>query len=227
MKTVLVSGAGSGIGEATARAFAARDSRLIAVGRRLDPLTELKLPDCLPIACDVSQPEAVNQLFSELDHRKLIVDVLVNNAGIFAADKVLEMSEEAALEQLQVNTLGAWRLLKEAASRSISAGRELTVINVLSVTALQSYKGCALYGASKAALKSLMETARMELRGKGVRITNLYPGATETPVWTNPSVDFEKMMSAEEVATAIVAAAELQGRSLVEDLTIRPTQGDL
>jgi short-subunit dehydrogenase len=227
MKTVMVSGAGSGIGEATARAFAARGTRLIAVGRRLQPLVDLGLPDCLPLACDVSQPEAVGQLFAELDRRGLAVDTLINNAGIFTADKVLEMSEEAALEQLQVNTLGAWRLLKEAASRSIAAARELTVINVLSVTALQSYRGCALYGASKAALKSLMETARLELRGKGVRITNLYPGATETPVWTNPSVDFEKMMSAEEVATAIVTAAELQGRSLVEDLTIRPTLGDL
>lgn len=228
MSHILITGAGTGIGLACARRFSQMGAATILTGRRTEPLkaAATELGQAVDLVCDVSSTESVDALFAELDDRGVRIGTLINNAGIFLPAKVLESDDELALQQLQVNLLGAWRMLKACADRSIAAGEELTVVNVLSVTATGSYPSCGFYGASKAALKSLMETARLELRGKGVRITNLFPGATETPVWGDAGIDPAKLMDADEVARAILSATLVQGRSQVEDIVLRPRLGD-
>ena len=234
MRTVLISGGGSGIGLACARRFLAEGARVVLCGRSAERLEQAQngLAPAHPgrvdqRSCDVSLAEDVDDLAAWLAARGQRVDVLVNNAGLFLAGGVLKAGEDQALQLWETQVMGPWRLLKACVDPALRGAAGLTVVNVLSVTALKAYPGCAFYGATKAALKSLMETARAELRGQGVRICNLYPGATETPIWSGRDVDFSRMMDPDDVAAAVLACAAETPRSLVEDLVLRPAGGDL
>jgi len=234
MRAVLISGGGSGIGLTCARRFVQAGEAVILLGRTPERLEQARqeLATAHPgrvdtRRCDVSRAEDVEHLAAWLAGAGRRVDVLVNNAGLFLAGGVLKAGEEQARLLWETQVMGPWRLLKACADPALRGAQGLTVVNVLSVTALKAYAGCAFYGATKAALKSLMETARAELRGQGVRICNLYPGATETPIWGGRDVDHGRMMDPDDVAAAVLACAAPTPRSLVEDLVLRPALGDL
>jgi NADP-dependent 3-hydroxy acid dehydrogenase YdfG len=231
MRRVLISGGGSGIGLACARAFRAAGDEVWLLGRTQDRLeaaqSELGGAGVEIRVCDVASAAAVDGLGGELRERRLPVDVLVNNAGLFLAGSLLKAREEQAAAMWEVHVMGPWRLLRICADPALRQGRPLRVVNVLSVTAQQPYSGCGFYGATKAALGSLMAVARAELRGQGVRISNLYPGATETPIWSGRDMDFTKMMDPQSVAEAVRACADMPERALVEEMVLRPAGGDL
>jgi NAD(P)-dependent dehydrogenase (short-subunit alcohol dehydrogenase family) len=235
MRQVLITGGGSGIGLAAAEVFVAAGDTVQIVGRDEEKLklAAAGLRASWPGSklshetCDLAEAGQVEDLLARIRDQRQRPDILINNAGIFRAATVLRSTEEMALEQWRIHVLAPWRLLRAFAAEAIEAKRELRVVNILSVTGLQAYPGCGFYGATKAALKSLMETARAELRGKGVRITNLFPGATETPIWGGRDVDGENMMDPAEVAAQMFACCATGPRSLVEDLVMRPAGGDL
>lgn len=231
MRHVLITGGSSGIGLACARAFLAQGDATTLVGRDEErlarALAELGSPHASGLVCDVGSAPSVTELGLQLAHGGVAVDVLVNGAGLFLAAPVLKAPEEHAKLLWEVQVMGPWRMLKACAAPELRGSEGLTVVNILSVTALKSYPACGFYGATKAALKNLMETARAELRQQGVRICNIYPGATDTPIWGDREMDRTRMMDVEDVATAVLACAAWQPRSLVEDLVMRPTGGDL
>lgn len=231
MRHVLITGGSSGIGLACARAFAAGNHQVSIVGRdprRLEAaLALLPAGKAEAFTCDVGSAQAVEELGQRLRQRGVPVDVLVNGAGLFLAAPVLHAPEAQAEELWAVQVLGPWRMLKLCAAPELKGPGGLSVVNILSVTALKSYPACGFYGATKAALKNLMETARAELRQQGVRICNLYPGATDTPIWGERGMDRSRMMNVDDVAAAVLACAEDRPGSLVEDLVLRPAGGDL
>lgn len=234
MRQVLISGGGSGIGLACARRFLAAGDGVLLCGRSLERLEsarrELESAHSGRVeiqVCDVGRAEEVEVLGRILLAAARPVDVLVNNAGLFTAGSLLKAREEDARAMWETQVMGPWRLLRLCADPALRGAGGLRVINVLSVTALKAYPGCGFYGATKAALASLMETARAELRGQGVRISNVFPGATETPIWGGREMDYSRMMDADAVAAAVLACADASERALVEELVLRPSQGDL
>ncbi|MFA7330347.1 MAG: SDR family oxidoreductase [Candidatus Delongbacteria bacterium] len=234
MRQVLISGGGSGIGLACARRLLAAGERVLFCGRNRERLEaalrglEAEYPGQVTArVCDVSRAADVAALGQWLRAEALPIDVLVNNAGLFVAGSLLKAEEEQAQAMWETQVLGPWRLLKICADPALRQGRPLRVINVISVTALKAYAACGFYGATKAALASLMDTARAELRDKGVGISNVYPGATETPIWGDRELDYSKMMDADAVAAAVQACADASSRALVEELVLRPAGGDL
>lgn len=231
MRHVLITGGSSGIGLACARLFLEKGDGVSLVGRDTTRMTAALLaldnPRARGESCDVAHPASVEALAARLESQGRRVDVLVNNAGLFLAAPVLKAPEEQAAQLWECQVMGPWRMLKACAAPSLRGEAGLTVVNILSVTALKSYPACGFYGATKAALKNLMETARAELRKEGVRICNIFPGATDTPIWGERGMDRSRMMPVEDVAAAIVACAASRPGSLVEDLVMRPTGGDL
>ncbi len=230
-RIVLITGGGSGIGLACARHFLAAGDRVYLAGRREETLRmaqdELRDTGTVRVhAIDLRDPQAANELVATVWKETGALDVLVNNAGVFLPAGLLKADEENASAQLETNLLAPWRLLKAAATRSIEAGRGLQVTNVLSVAALRAFPGTGWYAASKAGLKALMDAARGELRGKGVRITNVYPGMTETPIWQQRMEDTSALMDADTVGRHIFEASATDQRLLVEDLVLRPINGD-
>jgi NADP-dependent 3-hydroxy acid dehydrogenase YdfG len=176
-RVAVITGASSGIGEATAKNLAALGFHVVAVARRADRITALANEiDGTAIVADVTDDQAVEALAGKLSR----VDVLVNNAG---GARGLEPVADADLEHWrwmwETNVLGTLRVTRALLPKLVDSGDGL-IITVTSVAALDVYDGGAGYAAAKHAQGALHRTLRGELLGKPVRLTEIAPGAVET-----------------------------------------------
>ncbi|MBI3216181.1 MAG: SDR family oxidoreductase [Mycobacterium sp.] len=176
-RVAVVTGASSGIGEATAKVLAGLGFHVVAVARRADRIQALAEEiDGTAIVADVTDDAAVDALVASLPR----VDVLVNNAG---GAKGLEPVAEANLEHWrwmwETNVLGTLRVTRGLLPKLISSGNGL-IVTITSIAALETYDGGSGYTAAKHAQGALHRTLRGELLGKPVRLTEIAPGAVET-----------------------------------------------
>ncbi len=176
-RVAVVTGASSGIGEATTKVLAAQGFHVVAVARRADRI-EAVAADIggTAIVADVTDDAAVNALADRLPR----VDLLVNNAG---GAKGLETVADADLEHWrwmwETNVLGTLRVTRALLPKLIDSGNGL-VVTVTSIAAYETYDGGSGYTAAKHAQGALHRTLRGELLGKPVRLTEIAPGAVET-----------------------------------------------
>jgi NAD(P)-dependent dehydrogenase (short-subunit alcohol dehydrogenase family) len=184
-KVVLVTGAGSGIGRVTARAFAARGARVVLVGRRLEPLVETGVGE--PLVADVAEADRIVE-FVESRYGRL--DVLVNNAGIVRGGALGSLRSSDVSDLLATN-LVAPIMLTQAALPLLSAGS--VVVNVSTAIGQRGWAGNSVYPAVKAALDSLTRSWALELAPRGVRVVAVAPGAIATPIAVNQGWSPEKM----------------------------------
>jgi 3-hydroxy acid dehydrogenase/malonic semialdehyde reductase len=182
--TVLVTGATSGFGEATARRFAKEGHRVIVTGRRqerLDRLTrELGTGTCLPLSFDVTERAACLQAIKELPPAFAKIDVLVNNAGGALG---LDPAQSANLDDwdamVDVNIKGLLYMARAVLPGMIERGKGL-IVNIGSVAGTYPYPGGNVYGASKSFVHQFSLNLRADVVGTGVRVTSLEPGLVET-----------------------------------------------
>ncbi len=185
-KTVLVTGATSGIGKATALRFAQAGAGVAAVGRDATALTELqdavKLGggSCEAVAADLSRPDAIGTVIATtIDHFGGI-DVLVNAAGHISSGTIENTSEEAWDRMLDINLRAVFLLMQQALPSLIE--RHGNIVNVSSVTGLRAFPGVLAYCVSKAGLDQLTRCAALELASKGVRVNAVNPGVVATEI---------------------------------------------
>lgn len=186
---VLITGGDSGIGRATAFAFAEAGAR-VAINYVSDPesadqvVARLKRngTEARSIRADVSDPEQVAGMFEELDDAWGGLDVLINNAGIDGEPGPgWEIDLEDWREVLEVNLFGAFHCCREALGRMVPRGSG-TILNVTSVHETIPRWGHSAYTASKAGLSMLTRTLAQEAMPHGVRLVALAPGAIRTPI---------------------------------------------
>jgi NADP-dependent 3-hydroxy acid dehydrogenase YdfG len=176
-RVAVVTGASSGIGEATAKTLASLGFHVVVVARRADRINKLANEiGGTAIVADVTDDAAVEALARELSR----VDVLVNNAG---GARGLEFVADADTEHWrwmwETNVLGTLRVTRALLPKLIDSGDGL-IVTVTSIAALEVYDGGAGYTAAKHAQGALHRTLRGELLGKPVRLTEIAPGAVET-----------------------------------------------
>ena len=180
-RTILITGATSGFGAASARRFASGGWRVIATGRRADRLRALaeELGDvCLPLELDVRDRDAGAQL-AQLSPPWGEIDLLLNNAGLAPPTDPLQDAElEPLLNTIETNITGLMVLTRALLPRLIE--RKGAVINLSSVAATYPYRGGTVYGASKAFVRQFSFDLRCDLAGTGVRVTAIEPGMAET-----------------------------------------------
>jgi hypothetical protein len=173
----VVTGASSGIGEATARTLAAQGFHVVAVARRADRVDALAAEiGGTAIVADVTDDAAVEAMTAQLGR----VDVLINNAG---GAKGLTPVADADLEHWrwmwETNVLGTLRITRALLPKLIDSGDGL-IVTVTSIAALETYDNGSGYTSAKHAQGALHRTLRGELLGKPVRLTEIAPGAVET-----------------------------------------------
>ncbi|MCC8368028.1 SDR family oxidoreductase [Xenorhabdus sp. PB61.4] len=218
-KTVLITGAGSGIGRSTAVAFAATGASLVLLGRRHNELERTAAlisqtaKSVQTVAIDITDESAVRECFQALG----TVHVAVNSAGIVVTGAVDEINSESFSRVLNTNVFGLWLCLKHEIKKMKQSGGG-AIINIGSnVGAKLVRPGMGAYAASKAAVSSLTRTAALEVIQHGIRVNCICPGPVDTPLSyragedrvsrdarisaTNPS---KRVATTEEIANAAV-----------------------
>jgi len=185
-KLVLVTGAASGIGEATARAFAAAGARLILCDISADRLAAVAdaLGDRVERSCrvDVANRDAMRELATEVHRDHAAVDVLVNNAGVAVAGGILDTSLEDWDWLLGVNLWGVIHGLHYFVPAMVERGHGGHVVNISSVFGLYGAPGVAAYVASKFAVRGLSQSLRTELAPHKIGVTAICPGMIATRI---------------------------------------------
>jgi serine 3-dehydrogenase (NADP+) len=187
MKTVLVTGATSGIGEACARAFAKAGWRVAGTGRRAERLealrAELGADVFHPCAFDVRDDEARDAALSSLPEPFSAFDCLVNNAGLaLGTDKAQDADLANWQTMIDVNVSALVSLTRKLLPGLIA--RKGTIIMLSSVAATYPYTGGNVYGGTKAFVRQFALGLRSDLAGTGVRVTSIEPGMVETEFTT-------------------------------------------
>jgi NADP-dependent 3-hydroxy acid dehydrogenase YdfG len=183
---VLITGASSGIGEATALAFAKKGARLALCARRLDRLQsvakrcrEAGSPKVTTKRVDVTQRTEARGFVAAALRDFDRIDILVNNAGLGWAGPLIEMPEEKARALVDTNLLGLVWTTQPALTAMIAANSGV-IINVSSISGVRATPYSAVYSATKHAVTGLSHALRGELSGTGVKVCAVYPGVTES-----------------------------------------------
>jgi 3-oxoacyl-[acyl-carrier protein] reductase len=207
-RVVVVTGGGSGLGEAMSRAFAAEGGRVAVADIREEgaqKVAEAAGGDARGYACDVSDPAAVRALFEAVASDLGEVEVLVNNAGIArrnqeAQEKMLQqlqsaltggereslgatktLSDEDWDRMIRVHLYGTFYCTREAL-KVMERNRRGTIVNISSVAALQGLPGAADYSAAKAGIIGITRAVAAEVSGSGIRVNAIAPGWIRTPM---------------------------------------------
>ena len=213
---VVVTGASSGIGRATAMAFAHRGARVVVAARRIDRLNDVAGEiaraggEALAVRCDVGRLSEIDELIRVTLERFGRIDVLVNNAGFGFSGTIEDTPDDVMRELMDVNYLSAFRLTR-AVLPTMRRQRSGHIVNVSSVVGKISFPFHGAYSASKFAMCAMTEALRGELTGSGVTATAVLPASTRTEffdaqqtIGQHSSAPAGPQQSAERVARAIV-----------------------
>jgi NAD(P)-dependent dehydrogenase (short-subunit alcohol dehydrogenase family) len=203
-KVAVVTGASSGIGQATARALAAEGAAVVGFARRFRAAGfaphEVVAGRVLEVALDVADEAAVKARFGELPRLDLLV--ASHGTGTFAPIATATAAELRAM--LDVHVVGTFLCAREAL-RHLKAQRAGHIVTVSSNAAVQAFAECAGYTAAKAGQLGFTRVLAEEARAYNVRVTSVLPGATDTPIWDDrPGFDRSKMLRPADVAGAIL-----------------------
>jgi NADP-dependent 3-hydroxy acid dehydrogenase YdfG len=233
-KNAVVTGAGSGVGQAVALSLVRQGWRVAIMGRRADALKETveragaNKDKLFVFPCDIGDRNAVAKVGQEILAKLGAVEVLVNAAGTNVPNRALEvLSLEDYHAMIDANLNGAY-YITQAFLPSMRAQKSGTIIHIVSEAGKQaSAKSGPAYVMSKFGLAGLTQSINAEERGNGIRACGIFPGDIDTPLLDKrpapPSAEARtKMMRAEDIAECAMLAINLPGRAVVEELIIRP-----
>ena len=230
---VWITGASSGIGKAAAIEFARTGAKVFASARRVKELQRLNLelePEKLNVEifpCNVASSTNIDQTVKKILTIQPI-NCLVNNAGITSFKKAEANSIQEINDIINTNLLGAIYAIKYILPNMIEQGGG-TIINILSVVTKKVFTHSSAYAASKMGLLGYADSLREEVRKYNIKIINVIPGATETPMWTSEvrKEKSKKMMASGDIARLIVWLYLQKGNMVAEEIVVRPITGDL
>jgi NAD(P)-dependent dehydrogenase (short-subunit alcohol dehydrogenase family) len=189
-KVVIVTGATSGIGRATAKRFAELGAVVATVGRDQNALSQVVSDlggDAIAIQADLSSATAAAEIVEKTLERLKVIDVLVNAAGHISSGSIENTSLDAWDKMLDINLRAVFRLMQRALPSLIE--RRGNIVNVSSVTGLRSFPGVLAYCVSKAGLDQLTRCSALELAAKGVRVNAVNPGVVVTEIHKRGGMD--------------------------------------
>ncbi|MBN9173602.1 MAG: SDR family oxidoreductase [Microbacterium sp.] len=180
----LVTGGGQGIGQAIAARLHAEGARVAIADRDLERARDAAaaLDGAIAVELDVADLDAHASALDEVERRLGVVGVLVNNAGVGPHSALLDVTPDLWDTVHSVNLRGAFFLLQAVARRMVAHGIAGSIVNVTSVVADRVWMPSTAYAASKRALATVTEYAAAELGPHGIRVNNLCPGPTDTPL---------------------------------------------
>ena len=233
-KTAVITGGGTGIGQAIASVFVGEGARVVITGRREDKLREVANQlggdaKALTHALDVKDRAAVSATFDWAEKQLGRIDILVNCAGMnIARRSMAEMTPDEWDEVLATNVTGAYNCIYAVLSAMRKRGDGL-IINISSISGKRATRlGGVAYNASKFAMTALGTSVGLEEAAQGIRVTNIYPGEVDTPILEKRPTPVSaeqraRMLQPQDVAAAALLVATLPPRAHIPELVIKPT----
>ena len=230
-KLAVITGGSRGIGLALARTFAGAGYKVIITGRNAASLQaaadSLKATSVETLVFDITDPTAIEKAFQRIKQRHATIDVLINNAGVaHALAPADQLSIETWKKVIDTNLTGTFLVTRGALPLMRAGG---TIVNNLSVAAVQPFAGMSAYNASKFGAMGFTQALRDDLRKRGIRVVALMPGATDTDIWQQfwPDAPRAKMVSPETVAEAVLHAVSVPANASIDEIRVLPAAGVL
>ncbi|MFF0630448.1 SDR family oxidoreductase [Streptomyces sp. NPDC004296] len=183
---IVITGASSGIGAATARLLSAQGHPLLLLARRLEKLQELGLPETLCRKVDVTDRDAVEVAVREAEERFGPADAIVNNAGAMLLGRLADQSAEEWGRMIDLNIKGVLYGVRAVLPGMLARGAG-TIINVSSIAGRKTFPNHTAYVGTKFAVHAMSENLREEVAARGVRVVTIAPGAVETELLSHTS----------------------------------------
>lgn len=237
-KLVVITGASSGIGRATAIRFANLGHPLLLLARRIEKLEELNLPNTLCRKVDVTDLDSFQDAVNEAESLYGEVDLIVNNAGIMLLGNAITQNPQEWQQMLNVNVMGVLNGVKTVLGKMV-ARQGGTIINISSIAGRKTFPDHAAYCATKFAVHALTENIRGEVAGSNVRMTVIAPGVVETELLShttdNNIVDgykqwkastIEQGLNPDDIARTIEFAYSQPQNVCIREIVIADTRQD-
>ena len=223
----LVTGGSSGIGLATAKAIISEGGKAVICARGEERLNEVAEDiGAVPVVCDVRKEKQVVRLVDKTITALDGFNVLINNAGYGQFSPLVDLTEEALKSVLQLNTVGAMLVAREAAKHFIQNSYG-NIINVSSTAGKRGFEGGTAYVASKFALGGMTECWRAELRKHNIRVMQINPSEVQTNFFENANLgerEFnETKLIADDIAQTICDMLSLPDRGFITETSVWAT----
>ena len=232
-KSVWITGASSGIGKSIALEFINNSVTTIISARREEALKKLSIDNkskkeyvnSYPL--DISNSNEVERVVKKI-LKNFDVNCLINSAGITSFKSASDNTIEEIAEIINTNLLGSISTIQNIVPHFKKRGGGI-IINIVSVAAIKVFQNSSVYSASKAGLLAFTNVLREEVRDDNIKIINVLPGATKTPIWPSESLEkhADRMMSPNDVARFIYQIYKSDSNMVPEEIVLRPAKGDL
>jgi NADP-dependent 3-hydroxy acid dehydrogenase YdfG len=227
-KKIFISGGSKGIGLAVAKKFYEQGFEVIICARGQAALEAAKaeMPGLHTLVCDLSDKSAVKQLAATLNRDYGPLDILINNGGVFMPG-LLHKEEDAVYEtQMRTNMDSTYYLTKGVVGGMI-AQKAGMIVNMCSIASLAAYPGGGSYSVSKFAMLGFSKVLREEMKPYGIRVVSIMPGAVKTAAWDGVDLPEERFIPARDIAEIVWNAWIMSPHTVVEEIVVRPTPGDI
>ena len=239
-KVVIVTGASSGIGEATAELLASNGAQVVLAARRTDELNavaeriESDGGTALVVPTDVTEDDDIDALVTQTVEEFGTIDILVNNAGVMLLEPLDEADRENLRQMIEVNLLGLMNLT-HAALPTMQEQDSGHIVNISSTAGRKAGAKCSGYNATKFGVNAFTEAVRQEVTTEGIRTTIVEPGAVDTELQDHiPDEEIKQQiedgmiasmtpLESEDIARAVAYAVTQPQHVNVNEMLIRPT----
>lgn len=228
-RKIFLTGASSGIGRETARHLAGEGHRLALFARRETELRALALElGAVALVGDVTDRPAVDRAVAQAARELGGLDTLVYAAGSARFHSVEATSADEWREMMGANLDGLFHVTQAILPLLLEAPRA-QVVAILSIASRVVFGGSAAYTAAKHGALGFLDSLRVEVRGRGVHVTAVLPGAVDTPLWDKIEGEWDRarMMEAEQVARVITALFRDTTSGMIEEIRVGPVAGSL
>jgi len=219
-KTVLVTGASSGLGSSLAKKAALSGGKVFAATRSVNKLSDIAEEVdrnneangvVIPVGTDVSDPESIEALFESIDKEGQGIDIVINNAAVGHNSRLQDLNDEELSNIVNTNLLGTIRVTRESIRRMTKKG-EGHLVFVSSLAGRLAFPNLSVYSATKFGMEGLTQSVREELKGTGINTTLVRPGIMDTSFFATAGMDElarkmkHKMQSPDQVADEVMKA---------------------
>lgn len=225
-KIIVITGASSGIGKATAQKLSSEGATVIGISRSQEKLNHLKSEvgdHFIPIVGDVRNEQQINDIFTHIFSTFHRIDSLINNAGLGIFKPIDQLSFKEWNQQIESNLSGTF-LCSKAVVPYMKQQKEGVIINIASIAGKIGLAEASGYNASKFGVVGLSESMMQELRDFGIRVNCICPGSVDTPFFDQiqQKMSSDNMMTSEDIAETISFLLQLPKRVLMDTIILRP-----